>query len=127
MPAQTNDTLSLASVQRTNSGIYSVVVSNEFGTATSQPVVIRVLAPPVLETPVILSGGTVRLQFRDSDGALPGDLANVSVQWRTNLPSGTDTNWEILTSAFYLTNGFIVIEDTNTWNLPSRFYRVLER
>ena len=127
LPGQTNDTLSLLSVQRTNSGTYSVVVSNEFGTATSEDAIVRVLVPPVLELPSLLSDGTLRLQFRDSDGALPTDLGKVSVQWRTNLPSGTDTNWQVLTSGFYLTNGFIVTEDTNTWSLPSRFYRVLEQ
>ena len=125
MPGQTNDTLSLISVQRTNTGIYSVVVSNEFGTATSQPALIRVLVAPVLQPPSILSGGTLRLQFRDCDGGLPGDLANLTVQWRTNLPSGADTNWEELAPGFYLTNGFIAVDDTNACNHATRFYRVL--
>jgi hypothetical protein len=103
------------------------MVATETEPATSEGAIVRVLMHPVLELPSLLSDGTVRLQFRDNDGSLPSDLANVSVQWRTNLPSGTDTNWQVLTSGLYLTNGFIVTEDTNTWSLPSRFYRVLEQ
>lgn len=51
----------------------------------------------------------------------------VSVQWRTNLPSGTDSKWMRLTSAFIVTYGFIRVEDTNAFSLPSGFYRIVEQ
>ena len=127
LATETNDALLISRALRVHSGAYSVRVSDQSGTTTSREAQLRVLVPPRLETPSLLSDGTLRLQFRDSDGALPAELANVTVQWRTNLPSGADTNWETLNSGFFLTNGFIVIQDTNDLSAGSRFYRVIER
>ena len=125
---QTNATLTLNSVQRTNSGLYSVVVTGT-GTndvVTSSNAMLRVLVTPVMQPPQISSDGTVHLQFQDADGGVPFDLNSLEVQWRTNLPSGTDTNWQLLTSGFYLTNGMVEIDDANTAGLPSCFYRLVE-
>jgi hypothetical protein len=125
---QTNATLTLNSVQRTNSGLYSVVVTgadtNDVVTSTNAE--LRVLVMPVAQPPQIAGDGTLRLQFQDADGGVPYDLSSLEVQWRTNLPSGSDTNWQSLTSGFYLTNGLVEIDDTNTINLPNCFYRVIE-
>ena len=128
MSNQNNAALILNSVQRTNSGSYSVVVTgaDTNDVVTSSNAVLRVLVAPVMLSPQILNGGTVRLQFQDSDGGVPFDLNSLEVQWRTNLPNGMDAVWQSLTSGFYLSNGIVVIDDTNTINLPSCFYRVVE-
>jgi len=128
LPDQTNATLALNSVQRTNSGLYAVVVTgaDTNDIVTSSNAELRVLVTPVMVSPQISSNGTVRLQFQDADGGVPFDLDSLEVQWRTNLPSGTDTNWQSLTSGFYLTNGVVEIDDTNTIGLPNCFYRVVE-
>jgi hypothetical protein len=44
----TNSSLTIANAQPTNSGSYSVVVSNPFGSITSSPVVLQVVAVPVI-------------------------------------------------------------------------------
>jgi len=125
---QTNAALFLNAVQRTNSGSYSVVVTgtDTNDIVTSSNAVLRVLVPPVMQTPQTANGGFVRLQFQDADGGIPFDLNSIEVQWRTNVPSGLDTNWQSLTTGFYLTNGVVVIDDTNTVGLPQCFYRVVE-
>jgi hypothetical protein len=104
-----------------------VVVSNAVGNWTTLNATVRALVPPVIHTPQLTGNGTFRLLFQDSDGGLPYDLSQVSVQWRTNLPSGTDTNWQTITAGFSVTNGFVVFENTNALSAPTRFYRILER
>jgi len=124
---QTNLTFALGPVVRANSGVYSVVVSNTAGNSLTLNATVRALVPPVLQAPQVSPGGPVLVLFQDSDGGLPIDPGLAQVLWRTNLPSGTDTNWQVLTSGYSLTNGFIQIDDTNPPSQPSRFYRVLEQ
>jgi hypothetical protein len=126
LPGQTNATLDLGPVARGNSGLYSVMVSNAVGNWITLDASVRVLVPPVLQASQFLSNGTIRLLFQDADGGVPYDLSKVALQWRMNLPSGTDTNWNTLTAPCYLTNGVAVIEDTNSVRPPSRFYRISE-
>jgi sugar lactone lactonase YvrE len=127
LPGQTNATLSIGPLARTNSGIYSVTVSNAVGNWITFDATVRVLLPPVLQTPQMTADGAIRLLFQDEDGGTPYDLSHVILQWRTNLPSGTDTTWQTLASGFYLTNGIIAFDDTNCISGPSRFYRILEQ
>ena len=124
---QTNTTFEVGPVVRTNSGVYSVVVSNAVGNWITIDASVRALVAPVFQAPQMLTNRTLRLLFQDADGGVPYDLSKVTLQWRTNLPSANDTNWISLTSACYLTNGFAAIDDTNAVSLPSRFYRITER
>jgi hypothetical protein len=124
---QTNLAFALGPVARANSGVYSVVVSNTPGNSLTLNATVRALVPPVLQAPQVSVGGPVLLLFQDADGGLPIEPGLAQVLWRTNLPSGTDSNWQVLTSAYSLTNGFIEIDDTNAPAQPSRFYRVLEQ
>jgi sugar lactone lactonase YvrE len=126
LPGETNTTLALGPAAGAHSGLYSVMVSNAVGNWITIDASVRVLVPPVLQTPQLLTNGTLRLLFQDADGGVPYDLSKVALQWRTNLPRGTDTNWITLTAPCYLDNGFAVIEDTNSVRPPSRFYRILE-
>lgn len=118
---ETNATLMLTNVARTNSGNYSVLVSNAATNLTSSTAVLRVLFPQKLQTPINLSS-KVQLLFSDSDGALltTNELGNFEVQASTNL-----IDWSPLTNGLSLTNGFMLLEDTK--NAAYKFYRVLER
>lgn len=123
---ETNSTLSVSGLARANEGWYQVVVTGVNGALVSRPVLVRVLVPPVLRPPVQLgTNGDYTLLFSDADGGLPDDLTRLVVQWRTNLPSGADTNWQILSSSAYLTNGLVGVDDTNPPSIP-HFYRVLK-
>ena len=128
LTGQTNAAFPLNSVQRTNSGLYSVAVTGADANdiVASSNAVLRVLVAPVLQPPQISSDGKLRLRFQDADGGVPFDLNSLEVQWRTNLPAGGDTNWQSLTNGFYLTNGVVEIDNTNSSSLSSGFYRVVE-
>ena len=126
LPSQTSASISLGPMGRTNSGIYSVVLSNAVGNWTVLNATVRAIVPPLIQPPQVAGTERMRLMFQDADGGLPYDLSQVRVQWRAELPCGTDTNWQMLTSAFYLTNGFVAIDDTNGVNGSTRFYRILE-
>lgn len=128
LSGENNPTLELDSVQRTNSGLYSVIVTgpDTNDVVASSNAMLRVLVTPVMQPPQFSTNGFVSLQFQDSDGGVPFDLNDVTILWRTNLPTSTDTNWQTLTTGFYLTNGFVELDDTNTIGLPSAFYQILE-
>lgn len=122
---ETNATLNIGPVTRTNSGLYSLQISNDFGNSIVFYATVRALVPSVLEKLELSQGAnTVTLHSRDSDGALPYDPRYLQVEWRTNLPSGTDQVWIPLISRFTTTNGFILLQDTNPAVGPSRFYRI---
>ncbi|HWH70364.1 MAG TPA: hypothetical protein VNT26_13340, partial [Candidatus Sulfotelmatobacter sp.] len=124
---QTNTTLALGPVGRTNSGLYSVVVSNELGNWIAFQATVRALLPAILEPPQFTEHGTIRLRLRDADGALPYDPSQVQVQWRTNLPTATDQQWQPLTNGLLFNDGFLVLEDTNVVGQPTRFYRIQQQ
>jgi hypothetical protein len=128
LAGQTNAMLTLDSVQRTNSGQYAVTIT---GPDTNDIVVssnaeLRVLATPVLLPPQVAAAGVWRIRFQDVDGGVPFDLNSLELQWRTNLPSGADTNWQSLTTGFYYTNSFVEIDQTNLAGNLDFFYRVVE-
>ncbi len=127
LAGQTNTSLVLNPLVRTNSGLYSVVVSNAAGTTVTLTATVRALVPPVLQPPQRLGGGRLRLLFQDADGGLPYDPTQVAVQWRTNVPTATDELWQSSSPALSVTNGFLYFDDTNTFIQPGRFYRILEQ
>jgi hypothetical protein len=127
LAGQTNSTLILGPVSRSDSGVYSVMVSNTNGNWITLNVTVRVIVPPVIQPPQVAADGTARLLFQDADGGVPSDFSQVSLQWRTNLPSGSDTHWQSITAGFYVTNGFVVFDDTNALNRPVSFYRIQEK
>jgi hypothetical protein len=81
MPGATNGSLVLPKVQATNAGIYSVVVSNPYGSATSSNAVLTVNNAPVCDPPP--SGlvswwraeGNAVDAIGTNDGALSGNVA----------------------------------------------------
>ncbi|MGI8966253.1 MAG: immunoglobulin domain-containing protein, partial [Limisphaerales bacterium] len=124
MTNATNAFLTLTNVGRVQSGVYTVVVTNAFGTLLSSNATLRVLVPQKIATPGIFNGGEVQFLFGDADGGLLGsnNLVNFGVQASSNL-----VQWIELTNGLSLTNGLIKFQDANATNFPQRFYRVLER
>jgi hypothetical protein len=119
----TTSTLLFTCLTRTNSGVYSVIASNSFGSATSSNAELCVLMPQRLCLPQRAPDGGRELLFGDSDGGqLSGDEAGgFRVLASTNL-----VDWELLTNPLTSTNGLLLIQDTTATNFPRRFYRVCE-
>ena len=83
----TNASLTIGNVQIANEGIYSVVVANDFGSATSEGARLIVFRPPAITSlspgAIVVVGNTLSLGV-NATGTLP-----LSYQWRlngTNLP-----------------------------------------
>jgi photosystem II stability/assembly factor-like uncharacterized protein len=117
----TNAALNLTNVVRTNSGVYSVLVSNSSTNLISSNATLRVLVPQKILSPQNLSN-KVQLLFGDADGGplTTNELNNFEVQASTNL-----SDWDPLTNTLVLTNGLMLIQDDK--NSPQKFYRVLDR
>lgn len=127
LAGQTAATLSLSGLHRTNSGLYAAIVTGTSGSVTSSPARLRVLAPQRLREPISLGDGQFRLIFRDDDDlGRPDDLTKLELHWRTNLPSGTDTNWQVITNGFSAMYDLIQVE-LEAGAATRRFYRIMER
>jgi hypothetical protein len=119
-----SSTLNFASVTRSNSGVYSVLISNGAGTVVSSNAILKVLVAQKFGAPVRLSNNSIVFVSKDADGGLlaPSDLPGFTAQASTNL-----VNWAALPGALSLTNGQLLLRDLNQSNYPARFYRILEQ
>lgn len=119
----TNPALLFNPPTRSNSGVYSLVVSNDFGVLTSSNAVLRVMVPQLLQSPMINPDGSVTFGFGDSDGGLlsSNDTAHFAGSASTNL-----VDWQVLSNTLLLTNGMLWLQDFEATNFPQRFYRVIE-
>jgi hypothetical protein len=117
----TNSALTLNNVVRGQSGSYSLIASNAWGTLTSSNAVLRVVAPQYLRAPQLNGAGMATVLFGDSSGAplTSNDIPNLQVQVTTNL-----ADWQPLTNPLSITNGLLSFQDLSRF--PRRFYRVLE-
>jgi hypothetical protein len=108
-------TLSLPDVTVEEAGLYSVVVSSAYGSATSRLAALTVVAPLVSHV-ARNSNGSVTLGFV----GLPDTTTRV---WAaSNLAS--PIFWQpIFTNTSTTTNGTWQFTDTNTIHFPERFYR----
>jgi hypothetical protein len=116
IPAATQAVLTLTNVTFADGGNYCVVVSNAFGTVTSQSAILRVLAPPDF---VLISGAgaDVSVTFSTVSGLL------YTVQYNDTLGPG---GWLPLQGGFRRsgTGAPLIVPDPNT-SEPQRFYRIL--
>jgi sugar lactone lactonase YvrE len=125
---QTNDYLVLSPIQTTESGGYSVLITNAFGSVASREVQVQIIAPQVLRAPELLSDGTVRLWFQPSGGGPLLENPRLYVEWRSAFnESSLETGWEMLATPVFQTNGFYTVCDTNQTLGISRFYRIVEQ
>jgi len=92
-----NCALSLTAVSATNAGNYTVVVTNAWGSATSQLATLRVQAPPAVTSqaasPTVLAGTNVTLSVT------AGGTGPFSYQWQFNGTTLQNTNAIITTVA----------------------------
>jgi hypothetical protein len=110
IPSATNSVLTLPNVHSTNSGSYTVVVSNPRGPTTSQPGVLSVLpALNVNMVPAISLFGEIGLTYRL-------DYLNAV---------GPTNNWQA-TVTLTLTNCPQLYFDTAAIGQPQRFYRLVQ-
>ncbi|MBC8003064.1 MAG: hypothetical protein H7X97_10805, partial [Opitutaceae bacterium] len=90
---ETNFFLSLPYTTPLNSGIYSVVVANQFGSVTSSNAVLRVLSPPViLQNPLSLTASLLGSAVFSVSAAGDGTL---HYQWSRNgriIPAATNSS-----------------------------------
>ncbi|HEU5072265.1 MAG TPA: immunoglobulin domain-containing protein [Verrucomicrobiae bacterium] len=123
IPGATQAVLSLANVTRTNSGLYSVLVTNDAGNAASSNALLTVRVPQRLTAPTLLPDGTLQLDSADADGGSlsPDDVAHFELQASTNL-----VDWTTLANGLSFTNGTLLLQDPDALKHPLRFYRVLE-
>lgn len=126
LAGQIATTLTLTNVVRARSGLYSVAVSNVVGTAASSNALLRVLVSQRFETNSVrrLPDGRFHVVFGDFDNSPLNatNLINFEVHATTNF-----VNWVTLTNGFTIIGGQVQVDDTDSPNLPRRFYRVLER
>jgi hypothetical protein len=114
--------LMLNNVGRAQIGSYSVTVTNGNGAVVSSNAWLKVRVPQLLGTPKLSPNGSFQLTSTDANGGLlaPSDLANFEVQASTNL-----VNWVTLPNALSLTNGTLLLQDSNS-NYKVRYYRLIE-
>lgn len=118
-----NSILTLANVGRAQNGAYAVMVTNALGGICSSNVILKVLFPQRLGSPVPLPDGSLQLTSSDINGGAlsPSDLPNFEAQVSTNL-----VNWVTLPNALSLTNGTLRLQDNSRTNRPASFYRIIE-
>jgi hypothetical protein len=116
---QTNATLMITNVQRTDAGWYYVVVNDPVHTVTSamaQLVVVAVMRPQIVGS--VVSGTVGKLQFMTEPGVV------YTLQWAENMNS--PINWQDVPGlgATVIGDGTLkMLIDTNA-SAPCRFYRI---
>jgi hypothetical protein len=123
LPGATGSSLTLLSVTRSNSGTYSVMVTNVAGSTNSSDAILKVHVPQLLSAPVLQPDHTIVFNSSDLDGGAlsPSDLGNFQVQASSNL-----VDWVSLPGTLTLTNGLLQLQDTDSTNAARRFYRIVE-
>ncbi|MEJ0089194.1 MAG: immunoglobulin domain-containing protein [Limisphaerales bacterium] len=110
--AFTNTIFTLQNVFPANVGAYSIVVTNAYGSITSNPAMLTVL-PLGITAPAILASGQFQFSFETATGV------NYTAQYSTNL-----TQW----FPFVTLGGIgapLTLTDPNTAGSQQRFYRIV--
>jgi hypothetical protein len=99
---------------------FSAVAFNSAGQVNAQDLTFTTAAsasPPVLQQPVILSGGSFQFTFTNSPGVGFTALATTNLSLATN-------NWTVLGPAQEISPGQYQFTDTTATNFLLRFYRI---
>lgn len=123
LPGATAQYLTLNNVTRRDSAIYALRVSNAGGSIMSSNASLKVIVRQRLNPPQRLADGSMLLLSRDANGGalLAEERTAFEVQASTNVK-----DWVTLPLVPTLTNGTLVLHDTNSSNFPMRFYRIVE-
>jgi hypothetical protein len=113
LSGQTNTMLTIANVQATNGGNYTVLVSNQAGSATSTLAGLRVLAQPVI-TRIVQIGTTAGISFTTVSGL------TYTVQYKNGLD---DATWAAILPSVSGAGSEMTVNDTAA-TVAGRFYRV---
>ena len=119
-----SSTFTVSNSTRRDSGAYAVVASNAAGATTSSNAFVRVLVPQMLRGSAWFDAGTLMLLSGDADGGslLHNDLESFELQASTNL-----LEWTIVPDQPELTNGLLLLRDSQAADFRNRFYRIIER
>ncbi|HWQ90046.1 MAG TPA: immunoglobulin domain-containing protein, partial [Clostridia bacterium] len=119
----TGQQLNLASVTRSDRASYSAVVTNALGLAGTRAAQLDVGGLIQLSSSFVTAAGALAVAGQDSSGSplLGPDLVRFEPQASTNL-----VDWQPLVGALSITNGFLLLQDTNYLQFPARYYRLLE-
>lgn len=126
MGGEAGTTLTLSSVTRAASGVYSVLVTGSGGSTPSSDATLRVIVPQRLQPPQRTGGGQWQLLFTDPDNAVGSDLSRFEVHHTANF-LGASTVWVTNSGSFTLSNGKILFDHTGSVGTARRFYRVIEK
>ena len=113
----TNYITYLAGVSTADSGQYSVVVFNNFGSVTSNPVILKVRPPFQTLSPSLIQGQGLQLQFTGTQGS------NYILQAATSLVA--PVKWQPIATNYAGAYGYWSFTDTNALVMPARFYRTM--
>jgi uncharacterized repeat protein (TIGR01451 family) len=112
----TESTLQLTNVQIWQAGNYGVVITNLFGSITSDPASLKVLVPPTITlTSLDVTATNVSISLLSVSGL------NYTLEYKNSL---TDASWSPLFPAMPGNGLVITLQDTNGALIPSHFYRV---
>lgn len=112
LPGATNTMLTIQNAFPANAGAYTVVVTNNYGSVTSNPAMLTVL-PLSIFSPTLLTSGQFRFNFDTATGV------NYTVQYSTNL-----TQWFPWVTLGGI-GGPLSLIDPNTAGSQQRFYRIV--
>jgi hypothetical protein len=115
LPGATGTNLTLTSVQTSQAGTYTFVVTNGGGEGTGFDALLTVLSPtaPTIGRCAMLANGRFHFQFNGSSGASYRVLASANL-----------SDWEDLGAAAEIGPGVFQFEDDGTPNRHWRFYRL---
>jgi uncharacterized protein YpmS len=114
----TTNALNLPNAHPHDAGSYSVVVTNEVGSVTSDVAILSVVVPPILlVNPTALPGGSFQLSFTNVSGL------NFTVFGSTDVTLPL-TSWTVLGAATEGPSGHFQFTDPQATNYSQRYYRV---
>jgi hypothetical protein len=114
LPSATNSSLTITNTKATNAGNYTLVITNNYGSATSSVAALSVVPAPVI-TSISRLATNVVLGFTTATGA------TYFVENRTNIVLGS---WSNAVQNIAGTGGTKTVTNTGGGTTTNRFYRV---
>ncbi|MGA2748822.1 MAG: immunoglobulin domain-containing protein [Verrucomicrobiota bacterium] len=124
LPGDTDVSLSLTNIDRTDAGTYSIVISNIVGAVTND-IDLQVLVPQRLSISFAQTNQILSVSFADADGGQLSaqDISSFVIQTSTDLVDWTVTNLPVSTNA----SGGLSFDLPASPGLTCDFYRILSQ